>query len=59
MVFLLVVFGEESIFEKDEVVFDHDLPAQNHREELVVGDVLVQRRHDVLRFLRRFQNFII
>ena len=45
---LLVVFVEESLLEEDEIILCHDLPAQHHRQELVVGDVLVQRGHDVL-----------
>ena len=48
---LLVVFVEESLLEEDEIILCHDLPAQHHRQELVVGDVLVQRGHDVLGLL--------
>ena len=58
---LLVVFGEESVLEEDEVVLDHDLSAEDHGQELVVRDVLVQCRHHMFGFLKlnKFYNTAI
>ena len=47
-----VIAVEVSLLEEDEVVLVHHLLAQDHRQELVVGDLLRDGRHDVPRLLR-------
>jgi hypothetical protein len=49
---LLVVALVVSLLEEDEVVLEHDVLAEHHGQELVVGNVLVDGRHDVSRFLQ-------
>jgi hypothetical protein len=49
---LLVVSLVVSLLEEDEVVLEHDVLAEHHRQELVVGYVLVDGRHNVSRFLQ-------
>jgi hypothetical protein len=49
---LLVVAGVVAVLEKDKVVLDHDLSAEDHGQELVIAHVLVHGRHDVSRLLR-------
>ena len=49
---LLVVSIVVSVLEEDQVMLGHHLPAQHHRQELVVADVLVHRRPDVPRLLQ-------
>ncbi len=49
---LLVVSLVVSLLEEDEVVLEHDVLAEHHRQELVVGDVLVDGRNNVSRFLQ-------
>ena len=43
----LVVAGVVAILEEDKVVLDHDVPAQDHGQELVVAHLLIDCRHDV------------
>jgi hypothetical protein len=53
---LLVVTLVVPLLEQDEIILEHNILAEDHGEELVVGDVLVNGCHDVSRLLHMANN---
>ena len=54
---ILIIAIKVPVLQQDKVMLVHNLLAQDHGQELVVGDVLDERGVDVTSFLKKGGNY--